>query len=114
MSVIKSKLLKKFPMNIVYYILSYHHCPQPKTLLDDIVHNYNSKRFIHERYQYIWREWTAEPDIYLEYLDNDIYRYANNNVASMYGYTPHFYKVILRLPFINPIKRHLFFRKSMV
>lgn len=104
---------KNFPISLIYYILSYHHRPQPKMLLDDIVHNYNSKNLIHERYQYIWRNVSICPNVYLEYLENDIYRYANNNVPSMYGYTPHFYKILLRLPFINPVKRHLFFGKSM-
>lgn len=104
---------KNLPMNIVYYILSFHHNPQPRSLRNDIVHFVHSRNVILERYEYIWRDYSVTPRDYIEYLDNDLYRQANNLVPSMYGYTENFYKIFLRLPLINPRKRHLYFGKSM-
>jgi hypothetical protein len=104
---------KNLPMHIVYYILSYHHNPQSKPLRNDIVHFVHSRNYILERYEFIWREYAITPTEHLNYLENDIYRHSNNLVPSMYGYTEHFYKIFLRLPFVNPIKKHLYFGKNM-
>ena len=34
----------------------------------------------------------------------------NDDVAAMYGYVPNFYKIMLRNPFIHPIKRNQYFK----
>lgn len=102
-----------FPMNLVYYILSYHHEPQPLSLRNDIVHFFHSRYYILERYEYIWREYAMNSTEHICYLENDIYRQSNNFVPSMYGYTENFYKIFLRIPLLNPTKRHLYFGRSM-
>jgi len=114
MTEIEIKVPSNFPLSLVYYILSYAQRPQPQKLLVDITYYYHSKKLIHQHYKDIWEEWAVHPNEYLENLENDIYRYANRNVPTMYGYTPAFYRIFLRLPFINPIKRPLFFGKSLL
>ena len=114
MTEIEIKVPPNFPLSLVYYILSYARKPQPQKLLSDISYYYHSKLLIHQHYKDAWEEWGGYPNEYLENLENDIYRYANRNLPTMYGYTPAFYRIFLRLPFINPIKRPLFFGKSLL
>jgi len=108
------KVPTNFPISLVYHILSYVHNPQPTKLLDDIQYYYNSKILIHQHYKFILSEYTNDPYEYLGNLENDLYRNANKNVPSMYGYTPQFYKIFLRIPFINPIKRADYFGKTLL
>ena len=102
-----------FPLMLIYRILNYIHKPQPKILLNDISHYCNSKQFIHQVYKTRWQPWTTKEDEYVEWLINDISMYANMSVPSMYGYTTNYYQIFLRIPWINPVKMHRYYKKTM-
>jgi hypothetical protein len=100
-------------LDIQYHILGYAQNPQPKQLLKDILSYFYSKSLIYDYYYHIIEDISNYQDEYLYSLHNDLYRFANNNVPMMYGYTPLFYKIFLRLPFVNPIKRIAYFGENL-
>jgi hypothetical protein len=99
--------------DIQFHILGYAQNPQPKRLLKDILSYYYSKHLIYYYYYDIIEDISNDQDEFLYSLHNDLYRFANKNVPMIYGYTPSFYKIFLRIPFVNPIKRSKFFGETL-
>ena len=66
---------KGLPLELVQIILQYTYCPQPQILLDDIASYTNSLPIILKAYYIYWN--VVEPDEYINWLENDIIRYAN-------------------------------------
>ena len=52
------------------------------------------------------------PEDWINWLSNDLYSFMNDYVPTMYGYTPNFYKKMLRIPIIHPYYREMMFGKK--
>ena len=76
---------KNLPMDIIQIILQYTYCPQSPVLLEDVKSYSNSLNEITEKYYNYFNE--IEPGEHLNWLENDIIRYANNNRPTNLG--PH-------------------------
>ena len=88
---------------------------QPKYLLDDISNFYKSKILVLEKYYNYWVNTMEEPEHEdLWWLLNDITKFCNNNVPTMYG--NYYYQSILSRGFkqkridilrMSPIKHQI-------
>lgn len=87
--------IHKLPKEIVYKILFYTHNIQPTSLLKDIRNITSTKLLLTDIYSNYWE------DDNNDWLINDIFAYANNYHATMYGYVPHFYNIFLRNVSLN-------------
>jgi hypothetical protein len=104
---------KNFPKDLINYILKYVYNYYPAKILRDITNFINTKKIILDHYFNIFLvEYGYYPADYLDWAVNDVYGFMNNNVAEMYGYVPNFYKIMLRIPFINPVKRNQYFKST--
>ena len=86
-------LFKKLPIELHNSILSYTLKPQSKELLEDIKSFNKMKEEIIEIYKNIFDD---EYDRTC-WLNNDIVRYMNEDMATMNGYTEFHYKIFKRL-----------------
>lgn len=97
-------LLKRFPIEISYYIMRYTYMPQNKNLLHDIVNFTEKKQELYERYLLYYNQ-DYERQEYINWLSNDIVLYTNNfrNTGIEYGggYIDIFYKRLGRNPFLK-------------
>ena len=95
--------MKKLPLELVFLIISYTYKFQDKSLLNDIVDYSKSKTILLELYYKYWivDGRTTDPKEYTHWLINDIFAYANNYNASMYGYIDKFYNIFLRNIFLQ-------------
>ena len=84
------KNLARMPKEIINLILFYSHSYQPKYLLEDIKNVNIVKERLIVMYKYYW-EYED-----MDWLINDIFSYANEYNATMYGYVDKFYKIFLR------------------
>jgi len=90
---------QKLPLDIVLRIIPYTYNVQNKNLLDDIVNYKESKTTLFELYHNNWIWITGYTENHEEdknWLINDIFAYANNYEATMYGYIPKFYNIFKR------------------
>jgi hypothetical protein len=87
----------KLPKELIYIILSYTHQPQSKELTKDIRNYYESKKIllqIHHNYWIFICQQNTPAD--KEWIINYLYRYSNENTATMNGYVDEFYKLFFR------------------
>lgn len=106
---------KNFPIDLINYILKYVYNPLPEKILRDITNFTMTKNFILNHYFNIFLvEFGYSHTEYIDWAVNDIYGFMNNHVASMYGYVPQFYKIMLRNPFIHPFKRNKYFKNNIL
>ena len=104
---------KNFPKDLINYILKYVYNPLPEKILRDITNFNTSKKIILDHYYNIFAvEYGYFPTEYIDWAVNDIYGFMNDHVASMNGYVPNFYKIMLRNPFIHPFKRSQYFKNT--
>jgi hypothetical protein len=104
---------KNFPKDLINYILKYVYNPLPEKILRDITNFVVSKNHILNHYFNIFVvEFGYSPTDYIDWAVNDIYGFMNDHVASMNGYVPNFYKIMLRNPFIHPFKRSQYFKNN--
>jgi len=100
-------ILKKLrlPESIFMNIISYTYQVQDKKLIEDIKHNYESKKDIYELYRNIWivEMNEVEPED-KEWLINDLYRYANDDIATMLGHVVKFYNIFFRNKYLKTVK----------
>jgi hypothetical protein len=93
--------INKLPIDIVFKIISYTYNFQKKTLLNDIEDYTKSKTLLLELYYQFWvfemREYGEEKN----WLINDIFAYANNYNATMYGYIDKFYNIFKRNKYLQ-------------
>ena len=95
--------INKLPLDIVFFhIIPYTYNVQNKTLLDDIVSYKEAKTLLSQLYYNFWisQEQQDEPED-KNWLINDIYAYANNDVAGMYGRIEQFYNIFKRNKFLQ-------------
>ena len=70
-------------MELIYMILRYTYRPQQTSLLEDIENYSKSLLEIKDIYYNIWFQ--IEPGEHINWLENDIVRYANNNRPTNLG-----------------------------
>jgi hypothetical protein len=96
-------LMNKLPRDIVLHIIPYTYRLQNKNLLDDIIDFTRSKTILFELYHKYWiigmQYHDENEDKY--WLINDIYAYANNYKATMYGYVDNFYNIFKRNKYLK-------------
>ena len=103
---------RNFPISLKYYILNYVCNSQSTYLLEDIK-SYHDDRFeISSFYQILFDNTVFHPEEWINWLSNDLYSFMNDYVPTMYGYTPNFYKKMLRIPIIHPYYREMMFGKK--
>ena len=77
--------MENLPIEIVReHIIPFTYCPQPKELLEDIVSFYNTRECLFNTYNNRWKEFEDEDPV--EWLENDIIRYLNEDKATMWGF----------------------------
>jgi len=112
----KIMIPQNFPLSLKFYILNYVCNSQPSSLLEDIKSYYNDKFEISCFYKILFENMEIfhpfHSEDWINWLSNDLYSFMNDYVATMYGYTPNFYKKMLRIPIINPQYRERFFGKK--
>jgi hypothetical protein len=87
----------KLPIEIIYIILKYLHQPQHPKLLADISHFFKTMSIITNNYYKKWivvRESMKGKDI--NWLENDVMRYANQYAPTCLGIQPKFKEIISR------------------
>jgi len=96
-------LMNKLPMDIVLHIIPYTYRLQNKNLLDDIIDFTRSKKILLELYHKFWIVGMQyhDPNEGKYWLINDIYAYANNYKATMYGYVDNFYNIFKRNQYLK-------------
>jgi hypothetical protein len=89
---------KGLPMEIIQIILRYTYRPQQTNLLEDVQNFSSSLLEIKDIYYNYW--YAIEPGEHINWLENDLIRYANNNRVTNLG--PHFKMLnILDRSFMN-------------
>jgi hypothetical protein len=98
-----NKFIQKLPLDIVLQIIPYTYNLQDKILLNDIVNYNESKKILQELYYNFWiiEAQSLDPEEDKNWLINDIFGYANNNNALMFGYVEKFYNIFLRNIFLR-------------
>ena len=93
-----NKFINRLPFDIVLQIIPYTYHLQNKNLLDDIINYNETKTILFELYHKYWmieRE-SLDPEEDKNWLINDIFAYANDYHATMYGYVENFYTIFKR------------------
>jgi hypothetical protein len=99
---------KGLPMELIHIILRYTYMPQKTNLLEDVRDYLSSLLEIKDIYYNHW--YAIEPGEHLNWLENDVVRYANNDRPTNLG--PHFkmqdilsrsfmYDKLIKLPIYN-------------
>lgn len=96
-------LMNKLPIDIVLQIIPYTYQLQNKDLLEDIVNFTESRKILFELYHKYWIIGMQYHDENEDkcWLINDIYGYANNYKASMFGYIDNFYNIFKRNKYLK-------------
>lgn len=93
-----NELIDKLPMDIVLHIIHYTYNFQNKHLLDDIKNYSESKTILSNYYYNYWIIFIQSQEPQDKYwLINDLFAYANNYNATMYGYGEEFYNIFTPL-----------------
>jgi hypothetical protein len=98
-----NEFIQKLPLDIVLQIIPYTYNIQDKSLLNDVVNYKESKTTLLELYHKCWiiERQSLDPDEDKNWLINDIFGYANNYNATMFGYIDKFYNIFLRNIFLR-------------
>jgi hypothetical protein len=99
----KQELLEKLPREIIFFhIIPYTYNLQSKELLEDIQSYALSKKILNNLYYKYWilSGSEIEPED-KNWLLNDIYIYANEDFATMYGFVDKFYTIYRRNILLN-------------
>ena len=95
--------MKKMPMEIQNYILSFHGHSISTTLEEDIIDYMNTFTYTFGLCHYIsLSEEEEDDDLYirtfvLDFFQNELFRFMNECVPTMYGFVPPFYEKWKRL-----------------
>jgi hypothetical protein len=89
--------INKLPIDIILRIIPFTYHLQNKNLLDDIVSYKKTKKTLFKIYYNYWIiNAESGPEEDKNWLINDIFAYANNYNATMYGYADKFYNIFKR------------------
>jgi len=105
--------IKFLPDNIKDLILSYHACPQPSLLLIDIRNFMETKKHLERIYYHYFRHYMRDMNKPLEdkyWIINDIGRFLNQNVPTMYYYLDSYYEVLERNIYLFKKKNIMIFK----
>ena len=86
--------IDRLPIDIVFKIIPYTYTLQNKNVLHDIVNFTETKKTLLKLYHSYWVD--IEEDEDKNWLINDIFAYANDHHATMYGYVDKFYRIFER------------------
>lgn len=97
--------IQRLPTDIILYIIPYTYNLQNKDLLNDIIHYKESRTLLLEIYYNYWiiEAQMQDPEEDLNWLINDIFAYANDDKATMFGYVNHFYNIFKRNIYLQTI-----------
>ena len=95
------KLIQKLPDELISIIMSYTYNIQNKELRQDIKDYHLTFSAINDIYLERFMEYIDPIQESQEWLNNDVYGFCNNDVASMYGYVDDFYKIFFQHPLLN-------------
>jgi hypothetical protein len=102
---------KGLPMEIIYIIFVYLRQPQSAILLDDILSYSKTISVITNKYFEKWIvERQSEKDEDINWLENDLMRYANENVPTGICLTPKFVEIMNRLYAVKNRKKKSFYK----
>ena len=95
--------IQRLPFDIVSLIIPYTYNIQDKSLLRDIVNYTESKNTLLDSYYTCWiiERQSLDPEEHKNWLINDIFGYANDDNALMFGYIDKFYNIFLRNKFLK-------------
>jgi hypothetical protein len=90
--------IQRLPLDIILQIIPYTYNLQKKDLLNDIIDYKVSRSILLELYHKYWiiEGQMQDPEEDINWLINDIFAYANNDKAIMYGYIDNFYTIFKR------------------
>ena len=90
--------IQRLPLDIILQIIPYTYNLQNKNLLNDIINYKETQTLLLELYHNYWiiEAQSQDPEEDINWLINDIFRYANNNKATMFGYVDKFYNIFKR------------------
>jgi len=97
------KFISRLPTDIVLRIIPYTYKIQNKNLLMDITNYYATKKVLYTLYHDLWiiERQSPDPNDDKNWLINDILGYTNNDIATMWGYTDHFYNIFKRNKYLQ-------------
>ena len=92
------RFIERLPIDIILQIIPYTYNLQNKDLLNDIINYKETKSLLLDLYYNYWILYaeSQDPEEYKNWLINDIFAYANNFNATMYGYVDKFYNIFKR------------------
>jgi hypothetical protein len=97
-----NSFITRLPIDIILKIIPYTYNLQNKNLLDDIKNYKETKTILFELYHKYWIiELQSEYFEDKNWLINDIFSYANNYNASMFGYIDKFYDIFKRYIYLQ-------------
>lgn len=109
-------MLNRLPIEIIReHIIPYTYNPQPEELCKDIRSFYCVREHLCDAYYERWKN--IEPGEYINWLENDIIRFLNNDKATMWGYTENYIEKISRLYLLkdkNQIEIRLYIHKKVM
>ena len=83
-----TELIRRLPLDVVRLIIPYTYEVQDKSLLNDIVNYKECRTKLLDLYNQFWiiENQMTDPEEDKNWLINDIFAYANNYKATMFGY----------------------------
>lgn len=98
---IKSYLLDKLPIELMReHIIPFTYNPQPEFLVKDIRDFTSFRCEIYELYKTLYPDYENPRDI-MDWVLNDIFRFNNQDIPLMYGYSDKHYEYWRRLPYFR-------------
>lgn len=95
-------IFNRLPEEIIReHILPFSYCPQSQSLCRDIKTFCMTKKVVIELYETIYADFIDTDDAPMNWLDNDITRFMNNDIATMNGYTYRYLNIWSRLYYFS-------------
>jgi hypothetical protein len=91
--------IQRLPIDIILQIIPYTYNLQNKNLLNDIINYKETQLLLLDLYQTYWiimYQQLKDSEESKYWLINDIFAYANDNNATIYGYIDNFYNIFKR------------------
>jgi len=88
-------IIKKLPEDIINLIIPYTYSLQSKELTDDVQSFFSKKKIITRIYSKWWLD-TTEENAENNWLINDLFAFANDYNATMFGYKESFHDIFSR------------------
>jgi len=91
------ELISRLPSDISRKICNYTASPQPPKLMEDIRSFGSTYNTVILSYKSRLMEWENNSDSFSDWFSNDLFRWANENRPTMFGYLPKFYRIFERI-----------------